>query len=249
MSIVLKSASEIERMRRAGEIVARVLAELRSLARPGLATAALDARAREIIASEGGRPSFLGYRGYPAAICTSVNDEVLHGLPGPRRLRDGDLLKIDVGVEWGGLHADAAISTIIGRGSLVAQRLVQAAEEAFWAAVAVARVGARLGDIGAAVEGVVRRYGFAVIEGYSGHGIGRSLHEEPSVPNWGERGRGILLRAGMTLAIEPMVCAGNGRTRVKRDGWTVVTADGSLAAHYEHTVWITDDGPVVLTQA
>jgi methionyl aminopeptidase len=135
MSIVLKSASEIERMRRAGEIVARVLAELRSLARPGLPTAAPDARAREIIASEGGRPSFLGYRGYPAAICTSVNDEVLHGLPGPRRLRDGDLLKIDVGVEWGSLHADAAVSTIIGRGSLVAHRLVQAAEAAFWAAV------------------------------------------------------------------------------------------------------------------
>lgn len=247
MSIVLKSPSEIERMRRAGRIVARVLDELRSLARPGVTTAALDLRARELIASEGGTPSFLGYRGFPAAICTSVNDEVLHGIPGQRRLREGDLLKIDVGVEWGGLHADAAISVIVGRGSVLAERLVQAVEEAFWAACSVATVGAHLGDIGAAIAAVVRQYGFSVIEGYTGHGVGRTLHEEPAVPNWGTPGRGVRLREGMTLAVEPMVSAGGGATRVKRDGWTVVTADGSLAAHYEHTVWISREGPVVLT--
>jgi len=249
MSIVLKSPSEIERMRRAGKIVARVLEELRSLVRPGLTTAMLDIRAREIIASEGGAPSFLGYRGFPAAICTSVNDEVLHGIPSQRRLREGDLLKIDVGVEWGGLHADAAISVIVGRGSVLAQRLVRATEEAFWAAFSVARVGAHIGDIGATIEAVVRQHGFTVVEGYTGHGVGRTLHEEPSVPNWGVPGRGVRLREGMTLAIEPMVSAGSGATRVKRDGWTVVTEDGSLAAHYEHTLWISPDGPVVLTCA
>ncbi len=235
-------------MRRAGGIVALVLAELRERARPGVTTAALDARARELIEQHGGTPSFLGYRGFPGAICTSINQEVLHGIPGRRRLREGDLLKIDVGVMWGGLHADAAISVVVGRGSRIAEALVRAAEEAFWAGCTAARVGKHIGDVGAAIQEVVRAYGFAVIEGYTGHGIGRDLHEEPAVPNWGEPGQGMLLREGMTLAIEPMVSAGAGATRVKRDGWTVVTVDGSLAAHYEHTVWITKEGPVVLTQ-
>lgn len=248
MPIVLKSRDEIERMRRAGGIVALVLADLRERARPGVTTAALDTRARELIEQYGGTPSFLGYRGFPGAICTSINQEVLHGIPGQRRLREGDLLKIDVGVMWGGLHADAAVSVVVGRGSRIAEALVRAAEEAFWAGCSAARVGRHIGDVGAAIEEVVRAYGFAVIEGYTGHGVGRALHEEPAVPNWGEPGRGILLREGMTLAIEPMVSAGTGATRVKRDGWTVVTVDGSLAAHYEHTVWIMKEGPVVLTQ-
>ncbi|MDW8059938.1 MAG: type I methionyl aminopeptidase [Thermomicrobium sp.] len=248
MSVVLKSRAEIARMQRAGQIVAAVLEELRLLAKPGVTTTTLEARARELIEREGARPSFLGYRGFPAAICTSLNDEVLHGIPSQRRLREGDLLKIDVGAEWDGLHADAAISLVVGRGSPLAERLIRAAEAAFRAAFAIARPGVHLGDLGATIAEVVREHGFRVIEGYTGHGVGRSLHEEPSVPNWGTPGRGIRLREGMTLAIEPMVSAGSGATRVKRDGWTVVTADGSLAAHYEHTIWITGTGAEVLTR-
>ncbi|MCS7246333.1 MAG: type I methionyl aminopeptidase [Thermomicrobium sp.] len=248
MSIVLKSSADLERMRHAGRIAALVLRTLRDAAKPGVTTGALDDLASAIILREGAEPAFRGYRGFPATICTSVNHEVLHGIPGRRVLHDGDVLKIDVGVRWRGFHADAAITVIVGRASPLASRLVSVTEEAFWAGYAAARAGNRLGDIGAAIEEVVRRNGFAVIEGYSGHGVGRDLHEEPSVPNMGIAGRGLVLRAGMTLAIEPMVSAGDGRTRIKRDGWTVVTEDGSLAAHYEHTVWISPDGPVVLTQ-
>ncbi|MFN3336824.1 MAG: type I methionyl aminopeptidase, partial [Thermomicrobium sp.] len=160
----------------------------------------------------------------------------------------GDLLKLDVGVRWQGMYADAAVSVVVGRGSPLAHRLVEVVEEAFWAGYAMARPGRRLGDIGAAIEKIVRRNGFSVIEGYAGHGVGRALHEEPSVPNQAEAGRGIMLRSGMTLAIEPMISAGSGQTLVKRDGWTVATRDGSLAAHYEHTVWIVESGPVILTQ-
>lgn len=247
MSIVLKSASEIERMRRAGSIVAAVLAELRQLARPGVTTAELDRCATELIREAGGRPSFLGYRGFAAAICTSVNEEVLHGIPGRRVLREGDLLKIDIGVEYEGLHADAALTMVVGRGAAIAYRLVETAERAFWAGCSQARPGKRIGDIGAAIQSVVEGAGFSIIEGYTGHGIGRALHEEPAIPNSGEAGKGIPLRAGMTIAIEPMISAGSGETRLKRDGWTIVTRDRSLAAHYEHTVWVSDEGPVVLT--
>lgn len=248
MSIVLKSPREIECMRQAGRIVALVLAELRTAAQAGVTTATLDRLASEIITREGGEPAFRGYRGYPATICTSVNDEVLHGIPGRRVLRAGDLLKLDVGVRWQGMYADAAVSVVVGRGSQLAYRLVEVVEEAFWAGYTMARPGRYLGDIGAAIEEIVRRNGFSVIEGYAGHGVGRALHEEPSLPNHAEAGRGILLRSGMTLAIEPMISAGSGQTLVKRDGWTVVTRDGSLAAHYEHTVWISESGPVILTQ-
>ncbi len=235
-------------MRQAGRIVALVIAELCRIAQPGITTAELDRLASDIIVREGGESAFRGYRGYPASICTSVNDEVLHGIPGRRVLREGDLLKLDVGVRWQGLFADAAVSLVIGRGSQLVHRLVEVVEEAFWAGYAMARPGRYLGDIGAAIEEIVRRNGFSVIEGYAGHGVGRALHEEPSVPNRGEAGCGILLRSGMTLAIEPMISAGGGQTRLKRDGWTVVTRDGSLAAHYEHTVWISESGPVILTQ-
>jgi methionyl aminopeptidase len=248
MPIVLKSLREIDAMRHAGQIVALVLEELRENVRPGVTTGDLDRLAAAVMAREGGRSAFLGYRGFPAHICTSVNEQVLHGIPGRRVLRDGDLLKLDVGIEWHGLCADAAISVVVGRGNRVAEQLVAVAEEAFWAGFAQARPGKHVGDIGAAIAAVIRRAGFAVIEGYAGHGVGRALHEEPSVPNDGQPGEGVLLRSGMTLAIEPMLAAGSGKTRVLRDGWTVVTLDGRLAAHFEHTVWVRDDGPMVLTQ-
>uniref|UniRef100_A0A7C2WKH3 Methionine aminopeptidase n=2 Tax=Thermorudis TaxID=1649508 RepID=A0A7C2WKH3_9BACT len=247
MPVTLKSAREIELMRAAGRIAATVLDELRAVARPGVTTGELDALACERIRELGGRPAFLGYRGYPACICTSVNEQVLHGIPGKRVLRDGDLLSLDVGVEYRGLYVDAAVSLVVGTPSSLAQRLVAAAEGAFRAGLEVAYPGQRLGDLGAAIEAYVRAQGFSVITGYSGHGVGLDLHEEPSVPNTGPAGRGIRLRPGMTLAVEPMLSAGGPETVVADDGWTVSTRDGSLTAHYEHTIWIGSEGPVILT--
>lgn len=247
MTVIVKSFGEIELMRRAGQLAAVILAELRAASRPGITTKELDRLAARMLRSYGGKPAFLGYRGYPATICASVNDEVLHGIPGRRVLREGDLVKIDIGVEVAGLFADAAVSFVVGEGEPLVERLVSVTEQAFWAGVEKAWSGNRIGDIGAAIEDVVRRNGFTIVEGFAGLGIGRSLHENPTVPNVGPAGRGLLLRSGMTLAIEPMVSAGTGQTRVKKDGWTVVTEDGSLAAHYEHTVLVSEEGPVILT--
>lgn len=247
MPVTLKSAREIELMRAAGRIAAIVLDELKVIARPGITTGELDKLACERIRELGGRPAFLGYRGYPACLCTSVNEQVLHGIPGKRTLQDGDLLSLDVGVEYRGLYVDAAVSLIVGTGDSLAYRLVAAAEGAFRAGLEIAYPGRRLGELGAAIEAYVRAQGFSVIVGYSGHGVGLALHEEPSVPNTGPAGRGIRLRPGMTLAVEPMVSAGSPETVVAADGWTVSTRDGSLAAHYEHTIWISPEGPVILT--
>lgn len=247
MPVVLKSAREVELMRVAGQIAATVLDELEQAARPGVTTAGLDELACARIRERGGRPAFLGYRGYPACICTSVNEVVLHGIPGKRVLREGDLLSLDLGVEYRGVFVDAAVSLVVGRGNELAQRLVAAVEGAFRAGLEMAVPGRRLGDIGAAIEAYARLQGFSVIEGYAGHGIGLALHEEPTVPNTGPAGRGMRLRPGMTVSIEPMLSAGRPETVVASDGWTVSMRDGSLSAHYEHTVWISPDGPVILT--
>ncbi|MDI3339765.1 MAG: type I methionyl aminopeptidase [Sphaerobacter sp.] len=247
MAIALKSAREVRLMRAAGLVVAEVLNLMRESVAPGVTTRELDRLAYELIVRRGGQPAFLGYHGFPASICTSVNEEIVHGIPGDRVLAEGDIIAIDVGVILEGYHGDAAITLPVGRVSPEAERLIAATEGAFHAGAAQAVAGKRLGDIGAAIQSYAEERGFSVVREYTGHGVGRAMHEEPTVLNYGRPGTGLRLRAGMTLAIEPMLTAGNGMTRVLADGWTVVTADGSLAAHYEHTVLVTDDDPVLLT--
>ncbi len=247
MPIVLKSESDIAKMRAAGVVVARVHARLRELIAPGVTTGELDGAAAAIIAEAGGAASFLGYHGYPASICASVNDEVLHGIPGPRVLREGDIVSIDVGVLLDGFHADAAFTQGVGAVDSEAARLIEVTERAFWRGVDVLVVGGRLGDLAAAIQAVVESAGFGVVRDYAGHGVGRAMHEDPSVPNWGRPGSGSLIRNGMTLAIEPMTTTGSPDVRVLDDGWTVVTRDGGFAAHYEHTVAVLGDRRIVLT--
>ena len=235
-------------MRVAGRVVAEMHAAIRGLAAPGVSTAALDAAARAVIDRRGAQASFLGYHGYPAVICASVNDEVIHGIPGERVLLDGDVLSVDCGAIVDGWHGDAAFTMGIGTVSATARQLIDTAEAALAAGIDSARVGLRLGDVGAAIGEVVSRGGFGSPRNFCGHGIGREMHEDPDVENRGKRGRGLALEAGMVLAIEPMLLA-SGRDEVREldDGWTIVTTDGSLAAHVEHTVAITDDGPQILT--
>ena len=245
--ITLKTAEETAKMRAAGRIVAAMLAACRAAVRPGVATAELDRLAAGVIREAGATSSFLGYYGYPATICTSVNDEIVHGIPGARRLKEGDVVGIDVGAIVDGWHADAAITVPVGRIAPRAARLVAVCEEALRLGIAAARAGGRIGDIGAAVEGYVEGEGFTVVRNYVGHGIGRAMHEEPQVPNYGIADRGLPIKEGLCLAIEPMVNAGGADTRMLDDRWTVVTADGSLSAHFEHTIWCTAKGPVVLT--
>lgn len=245
--IILKSPEDLEAMREAGRIVARVLAQLARTARPGVATEKLDALAEEMIRSAGAAPSFKGYEGFPASICTSINEQVVHGIPGSRKLTGGDVLSIDVGVFYRGFHGDAAISLPIGAVSSRARRLLEVTEESLARAVAAVRPGGHVSDIGHAVQSYVESQGFAVVRELVGHGIGRKMHESPLVPNFGTPGNGALLRAGMTLAIEPMVNAGGHQVRTLDDGWTVVTADHSLSAHFEHTVVVTESGVDVLT--
>jgi methionyl aminopeptidase len=248
--IIRKSPEEVAKMRRAGRIVADVRAEVAAAVRPGLATRDLDRVAEEATKAAGATPSFLGYRGFPASICTSVNDEIVHGIPGERVLRDGDLLSLDFGAIWEGYHADSAITLFVGEPpSAEAEKLVRVTEEALEAAIGMARVGNRLSDIGHTVQQVVEGVGFSVVREYVGHGIGQSLHEDPQIPNYGLPGRGPELRPGLVLAVEPMVNLGGWETRMLDDGWTVVTADGSLSAHFEHTIAVGDDGPEILTAA
>lgn len=234
-------------MEAAGRCVAKAHEEVRSAALPGVTTLELDRIAEKVIRGEKCVPSFLGYRGYPASICASPNDVVVHGIPDTRRLEEGDLLSIDIGAIHKGFHGDAACTFAIGEVPPEASALSTAAEEALWEGLGEARPGARIGDIGAAVEAVARREGYGVVEGYVGHGIGREMHEKPDVPNLGVAGRGVRLRIGMALCIEPMFNLGTAATRVDRDAWTVRTADGSLSAHWEHTVCLTPDGPLVTT--
>jgi methionyl aminopeptidase len=248
--IIYKSPEEIARMRKSGHIVARTIEELVESVRPGMTTEDLDLLAERAIRADGAVPSFKGYRGFPATICTSLNDEIVHGIPSPKRkLIPGDILKLDVGCIWEGYHADSAVSLFVGGmpPSPLAERLVRVTEESLRAGIAALRMGGRLSDVGHAVQQVAEAGGFGVVREYTGHGVGRALHEDPQVPNYGEGGRGPVVRPGLVIAIEPMVNAGGWQTRVLRDGWTVVTADRSLSAHFEHTIAITEDGPEVLT--
>jgi methionyl aminopeptidase len=247
--IIYKSPEEIDRMRRAGRVTALTVERLMEEVRPGITTADLDALAEKSMRAEGCVPSFKGYRGFPASICTSVNEQVVHGIPGPRVLEQGDLLSLDVGAVWEGYHGDSAVSVFVGTSpSDVAEKLVRVTEESLEAGIAEIRTGGRLADIGAAVQQVVEGAGFSVVREYVGHGIGRALHEDPPIPNYGERGRGRpVIRPGLVIALEPMVNMGDWPTRVLADNWTVVTADRSLSAHFEHTIAVTEDGPEVLT--
>ncbi len=246
--IIRKSPDEVARMRRAGRVTAGAIERVLAEVRPGRATRDLDAVAERYIRSQGATPSFKGYRGFPATICTSLNDEIVHGIPGGRRLEEGDLLSLDVGAVWDGYHGDSAVSVFVGEPpSSEGEKLVRVTEEALEAAIAQIRPGGRLSDISNAVQQVVEGAGFAVVREYVGHGIGRSLHEDPPIPNFGPPGRGPELRPGLVVAVEPMVNVGGWETRVLGDGWTVVTTDGSLSAHFEHTIAVTDDGHEVLT--
>ena len=234
-------------MAAAGEVVVEVLALLAEQMQPGVTTKELDALADEHIRSRGGTPTFKGYRGYPASICVSPNAVVVHGIPGGYRLREGDVISIDVGVTLGGFVADSAWTFPVGEISPEAERLLQACRASLDAGIEQARVGNRVGDISAAVQRTAEGAGYFVIRSLVGHGVGRSMHEEPQVPNFGEPGRGPRLAPGMTLAIEPMICAGSEEVYVHDDEWSISTRDGSLAAHFEHTVAVTDDGPRILT--
>ena len=248
-SIEIKAPEQVTLMREAGLVVARTLAVLAAAVRPGITTAELDALAEAGIRAAGATPSFKGYHGYPATICTSVNSEIVHGIPSPRRiLRDGDIISIDCGAIVSGWHGDAAITVGVGAIGVDDARLLRACQAALWRGLAQARPGGRLGDISHAVETSVRRSGgYGVVEEYTGHGIGSAMHMDPAVPNYGRPGRGPRLVPGMALAVEPMVTLGSADTVLLDDGWTVVTADGGRAAHFEHTVVVTSGGPWVLT--
>ncbi len=235
-------------MRAAGRLVGEVLTDLAGRVAPGVTTAELDAAAEHRIAAAGGTPAFKGYHGYPATICASINEEVIHGIPSGRRtLIEGDIISIDVGAVLDGYYGDSAITLPVGKVSEQAARLLRATEESLYKAIEVVKPGARVSDIGHAVQKHVEAHGFSVVREFVGHGIGEKMHEEPQVPNYGEPGRGPRLTEGMVLAIEPMVNAGKPAVKVLSDGWTAVTRDGSLSAHFEHTVAVTADGPWILT--
>ncbi len=247
--IIRKAPAEIERMARAGAVVADTLALIGERARPGISTQELDELAEEFIRSRGGVATFKGYRGYPASICTSPNDMVVHGIPGLYTLREGDLLSVDVGVTLDGFVADSAYTFPIGEVSPEAERLLEGCQAALAAGIDQCRVGNRLSDISHAIQRVTEEHGFSVVRSLVGHGVGRSMHEEPQIPNFGEPGRGPLLSEGMTFAIEPMINAGGAEVVLHDDEWSISTADSSLSAHFEHTVAITEDRPRILTQA
>ncbi len=247
--IVRKSADEIETMARAGRVVAETLALMGETIRPGISTGELDDLAEELIRSRGGVPTFKGYRGFPASICASPNDMVVHGIPGGYRVREGDLLTVDVGVTLEGFVADSAYTFAVGEVGEEAERLLAVCQAALAAGIAEARDGNHVGDISAAVQRVTEEAGFSVIKSLVGHGVGRSMHEEPQVPNYGRPGRGPKLATGMTIAIEPMITAGGEEVAVADDDWSISTVDGSLSAHFEHTVAVTENGPRILTEA
>jgi methionyl aminopeptidase len=244
-----RSPDELAKMRRAGRVVAEMHAATRAAARPGVTTAELDRVAREVLAKRGAKSNFLGYHGFPAAICTSPNDMIVHGIPGPYRLADGDILSIDCGAIVEGYHGDAAFTMGVGELSAEAEKLIRVTEESLWAGIAQMEEGHRLHDIGASVQTVAEGAGFSVVREYVGHAIGTAMHEEPQVPNYWPGTPGPKLKVGMVFAVEPMVNVGDPATRTLDDGWSVVTADGSLSAHFEHTIAVTDDGPEVFTVA
>ena len=248
MAIILKTAEQIRLMREAGRITGEAILKARDMIRPGVSTWEVDRVIHDYIVKCGAKPSFLGYAGFPGSACVSVNSEIIHGIPSRKRiLEEGDLVKVDVGALYRGYHGDSAKTFAVGRVSPEAERLIERTRECFYRGVAKAVAGNRIGDVGHAVQTCAEEAGFSVVREYVGHGVGSHLHEEPNVPNYGTEGRGCRLYAGMTIAIEPMVNAGKAGVRVLPDGWTVVTSDGRLSAHYEHTVAVTDDGPVLLT--
>jgi methionyl aminopeptidase len=247
MGIIIKSEREIAVMRQAGRIVATVLDILMKQIKPGMKTRELDVIAARETERLGGKPSFKGYRGFPANLCVSVNDEVVHGIPGERVLNQGDIVSLDFGASFMGFQGDAAVTVGVGEISSQARELMETTEGVLKAGIAAARSGVRLGDISATMQHCAESRGYSVVREYTGHGIGREMHEEPQIPNFGLPGTGPVLQKGMTLALEPMVNAGDWRTRLGDDQWTVLTADGSLSAHFEHTIAITDGKPEVLT--
>ena len=243
----IKSFRELESMRKAGQVVARMIAAIKAAVEPGVTTKELDTVAAKELKRQGAKPAFLGYMGFPATICTSVNEQIVHGIPSDRVLKEGDLVKVDVGAVVDGLYGDSAVTLPVGQVSDEAIKLMETTKGSLDAAIAIVKAGNRLGDIGSAVQEYAESRGYGVVREYVGHGIGRKLHEEPQVPNYGIAGRGALLHAGMVIAIEPMVNIGTWRTRALEDGWTVVTADGKLSAHFEHTMAIGEDGAEILT--
>lgn len=245
--ITIKSRRELKAMARAAGIVGSTLALLRESVQPGITTGELNRIAERNIRSQGAVPAFLGYQGFPATICASVNEEIVHGIPGKRVLLEGDIIKMDVGATIDGFIGDAAISVPVGEVSPAAQQLLADTKASLYAGIAAAQPGNRVGDIGAAVEGYAVERGYGVVRQFVGHGIGRFLHEDPQIPNYGDAGKGVLLRPGMCICIEPMLNLGSEDTKILSDDWTVVTADGALSAHFEHTLAITEDGPQILS--
>lgn len=246
--IIIKSQDEIEKIARACKIVAQVLRDLREIVKPGVTTKDIEIFVEKKIAEKGAIPAFKGYRNYPSSVCTSVNDQVVHGIPSNLRLKDGDILSIDLGVYLDGFYGDGAVTLPVGRISPAAERLLKVTEEALYKGIEKARPGNRVSDISSSIQRYVESHGYSVVRTFVGHGIGRSLHEEPQVPNYGNPGHGPRLREGMTLAIEPMVNEGTYEVKILDDGWTAVTADGSLSAHYEHTIVITKNSARILTK-
>jgi methionyl aminopeptidase len=247
--IFLKSPEEIEKMSASGKLVAEILLEIRKRIKPGVTTQELDLLANRLSLKKKARPAFKGYHGFPYSLCVSVNEEVVHGFPSGRRLVDGDIVSLDFGVYLDGYYGDAALTQSVGQVTPEAEQLIQVTRESLFKGLEQVRAGRRLGDISFAVQQHVERHKFSVVRQFVGHGIGKSLHEDPQVPNFGEAGRGTLLKPGMVLAIEPMVNAGGSEVEIKADGWTAVTKDRSLSAHFEHTIAITENGCRILTQA
>jgi methionyl aminopeptidase len=246
--VILKLPAEIEQARASNLIVAEVLSKLREKVKPGVRTRELDKFAEEIAAKRGAKPAFKGYRGYPHSLCTSINEVVVHGMPSERILVEGDIIGLDFGVYYRGFFGDATITLPVGKVAQKASRLIQVTEQSLYTGIAQVKDGNRLGDISAAVQAKVEAAGFSIVRDFVGHGVGKSLHEDPQIPNFGKKGRGIELKNGMILAIEPMVNEGNYKVKILPDGWTVVTEDGSLSAHFEHSVAITDNGPDILSK-
>lgn len=247
--VVLKTTSELQKMRRAGEITAQALQLGGASLKPGITTGEVDRIIKQFIVSKGAKPSFLGYGGFPKSACISVNEEVIHGIPDKRVIQEGDIVSIDVGAFIGGYHGDSAFTFPVGEISPEKAALLAATQEALMEAIAAARPGNRIGDVGHAVQSYVEARGYSVVREYVGHGVGKEMHESPEVPNYGKPGHGVRLAAGMVIAIEPMINMGTAAIRVLGDKWTVVTQDGKPSAHFEHTVAITNDGPVILTKA
>jgi methionyl aminopeptidase len=246
--ILLKSLQEIAKMEVANRIVAEVLEGVKEKIRPGIETRELDELAEEMCRQRQVEPAFKGYHGYPRSLCVSVNEEVVHGIPGPRTIKAGDVVSLDFGVKYDGYYGDAAITVAVGKIGARTHALMEATEKSLHAGIAMVKVGNRLSDISHAVQGVVEEAGFGVIRDFVGHGIGRSLHEDPQIPNFGPPGRGPKLQVGMTLAIEPMTSMGSWQVRILSDGWTAVTQDGSYAAHFEHSVALTENGVLILSR-